>query len=57
MNRRMPIMKKPAEPHSGVAPEIAGMLGEMLELAMILRRAPVQAAARLSSPFLRLASS
>ncbi len=25
-------------PHAGIAPEIAGMLGQMLELAMILRR-------------------
>ncbi len=31
-------MKQPEAPHPGVAPEIAGMLGEMLELAMILRR-------------------
>jgi ribonuclease R len=34
----LPIMKAPASPHSGVAPEIAKMLGQMLELAMILRR-------------------
>ncbi len=31
-------MKQPETAHSGVAPAIAGMLGEMLELAMILRR-------------------
>ena len=31
-------MKEPALPHAGVAPEIAAMLGQMLELAMILRR-------------------
>ncbi len=33
----LPIMKAPAVPYSGVAPEIAAMLGQMLELAMILR--------------------
>ena len=32
------VMKEPRLPHSGVAPETAAMLGEMLELAMILRR-------------------
>jgi ribonuclease R len=32
-----PVMKEPALPHSGVAPGIAAMLGQMLELAMILR--------------------
>ena len=31
------VMKEPTRPHSGVAPEIATMLGQMLELAMILR--------------------
>ncbi len=31
-------MKAPESPHAGVAPETAAMLGEMLELAMILRR-------------------
>jgi ribonuclease R len=34
----LPIMKEPTLPHSGVKPEIATMLGQMLELAMILRR-------------------
>jgi ribonuclease R len=34
----MPVMKQPTASHQGVAPEIAAMLGEMLELAMILRR-------------------
>ncbi len=32
------VMKEPRLPHPGVAPETAAMLGEMLELAMILRR-------------------
>jgi len=32
------VMKRPQEPHPGVSPEIARLLGEMLELAMILRR-------------------
>ena len=32
------VMKEPGLPHPGVAPETAAMLGEMLELAMILRR-------------------
>jgi ribonuclease R len=32
------VMQRPAQPHAGVAPEIAAMLGEMLELATILRR-------------------
>jgi ribonuclease R len=32
------VMKQPGSPHRGVAPEIAGMLGEMLDLAMLLRR-------------------
>jgi ribonuclease R len=32
------VMKRPESPHPGVAPAIAGMLGDMLELAMILRR-------------------
>jgi len=32
------VMKQPRTDHPGVAPEIAGMLGQMLELAMILRR-------------------
>jgi ribonuclease R len=31
------VMKQPEMPHAGVAPEIARMLGAMLELAMILR--------------------
>jgi len=31
------VMKEPGKPHAGVAPEIARMLGAMLELAMILR--------------------
>jgi ribonuclease R len=31
------IMKRPAQPHAGVTPAIAQMLGAMLELAMILR--------------------
>ena len=34
----LPVMKEPAVPHSGVTLEIATMLGQMLELAMILRR-------------------
>ena len=34
----MPVMREPEAAHPGVAPEIAAMLGEMLELAMILRR-------------------
>jgi ribonuclease R len=34
----MAVMREPTVPHPGVAPEIAGMLGQMLELAMILRR-------------------
>ncbi len=34
----LPVMKDPTLAHSGVAPEIAGMLGRMLELALILRR-------------------
>jgi len=34
----MEVMKHPQGPHTGIAPEIAGMLGQMLELAMILRR-------------------
>ena len=33
----LPVMKQPALPHAGVAPGIALMLGQMLELAMILR--------------------
>jgi ribonuclease R len=32
------VMKQPGAPHAGIAPEICRMLGEMLELAMILRR-------------------
>lgn len=32
------VMKAPDAPHEGVAPEVASMLGRMLELAMILRR-------------------
>jgi ribonuclease R len=32
------IMKEPGSPHPDVAPETAAMLGQMLELAMILRR-------------------
>jgi ribonuclease R len=32
------VMSRPAIRHAGIAPEIATMLGEMLELAMILRR-------------------
>ncbi len=31
------VMKQPGSPHPGVSPEIARMLGAMLELAMILR--------------------
>ncbi len=31
------VMKAPAAAHHGVAPAVARMLGEMLELAMILR--------------------
>lgn len=34
----MLVMKEPTAAHHGVKPEIAAMLGEMLELAMILRR-------------------
>jgi ribonuclease R len=34
----MAVMKEPQAPHPAVAPEIAAMLGKMLELAMILRR-------------------
>jgi ribonuclease R len=34
----LPVMKQPALPDADVAPEIAVMLGHMLELAMILRR-------------------
>jgi ribonuclease R len=34
----MAVMKEPQAAHPGVAPEIAVMLGQMLELAMILRR-------------------
>jgi ribonuclease R len=34
----MEVMKRPRDPHAGIAAEIAGMLGQMLELAMILRR-------------------
>jgi ribonuclease R len=34
----MAVMKEPGVSHHGVAPAIAAMLGEMLELAMILRR-------------------
>ncbi|MBV8270494.1 MAG: ribonuclease R [Planctomycetaceae bacterium] len=32
------VMKAPDAPHAGVAPEVARMLGQMLELAMTLRR-------------------
>jgi ribonuclease R len=47
----MPVMKEPARPHSGVAPEIATMLGQMLELAMILRnRRKSRGALELSLP-------
>jgi ribonuclease R len=34
----MVVMGRPSHAHEGVAPEVAKMLGEMLELAMILRR-------------------
>ena len=34
----MAVMKDPGGEHPGVAPEVAAMLGRMLELAMILRR-------------------
>ena len=34
----MQVMSEPKAAHPGVAPEIAAMLGEMLEMAMILRR-------------------
>jgi ribonuclease R len=34
----MAVMNAPRADHPGVAPEIAAMLGDMLELAMILRR-------------------
>jgi ribonuclease R len=34
----MAVMSRPEASHEGVAPEVAGMLGRMLELAMILRR-------------------
>jgi ribonuclease R len=34
----MAVMSQPEREHEGVAPEVAGMLGSMLELAMILRR-------------------
>jgi len=34
----MEVMKHPRGSHAGIAPEIAGMLGQMLKLAMILRR-------------------
>ena len=34
----MAVMKEPGAEHPGVAPAVAKMLGEMLELAMILRR-------------------
>ena len=34
----MAVMKAPTAEHPGVAPEVAAMLGQMLELAMILRR-------------------
>ncbi len=34
----MAVMKDPKVTHHGVAPEVAAMLGRMLELAMILRR-------------------
>ena len=34
----MEVMKHPHGSHAGVAPEVAAMLGQMLELAMILRR-------------------
>ncbi len=34
----MAVMKAPAAAHAGVSPEVAAMLGQMLELAMILRR-------------------
>jgi len=32
------VMKQPRSAHAGITPEIAGMLGEMLELANLLRR-------------------
>jgi len=32
------VMKAPGSPHEGVPPEVASLLGRMLELAMILRR-------------------
>ena len=34
----MAVMRQPAAEHPGVAPEVAAMLAQMLELAMILRR-------------------
>jgi ribonuclease R len=45
------LMKQPLAAHSAVAPSIAAMLGEMLELAMILRRRRVaRGALELSLP-------
>ena len=47
----LPVMKQPALPHAGVAPGIAVMLGQMLELAMILRgRRKTRGALELSLP-------
>jgi ribonuclease R len=34
----MEVMNRPDALHAGVSPEIAGMMGQMLELALILRR-------------------
>ncbi len=36
--RAFEVMKAPEAPHADVAPEVARMLGQMLELAMILRK-------------------
>jgi ribonuclease R len=34
----MAVMKAPNEPHEGVTPQVAAMVGQMLELAMVLRK-------------------